>query len=68
MDIFPTNTILTNVTSTVPINWYNKRIRYKIDYILLAFVLSIMLLIAKTFICQCLTSKSKQKHVQTQAI
>ena len=45
------NTAATNATSTVAINCHNKNVRYKMDYILLVFLLVILVLFIITFIC-----------------
>ena len=46
------NTILANVTSTVPINTDNKKVKYKIDgYILHMALLVIILLFKIAIIC-----------------
>ena len=63
MDILPTNTMSPNVTSTLSIDFHNIKVRYKMNYILLAFTLLIILLI----ICKYYKNTSKQKHVGTQA-
>ena len=63
-----TNTIVTNVISTVSINHDNKKLRCKINYILLAFLLVIIVILIITFICHYYTNKSKQNHVGTLTI
>ena len=60
-----TNTIATNAASTVSINYHGKKVRYKINYILLEFLLVIIVLFIITFICHYYTNRSKQKHVDT---
>ena len=57
-----TNTIATNATSSMSINYHDKKGRYKIDYISLAFLLVIIVLFIITFICHYYINRSKQRH------
>ena len=66
MDIFPTNTISTNVTSTVPINCHNKnKIYYQLYFVFIYFINHSTDYNTITFVYHCHINKSKQKHVDT---
>ena len=62
-----TNTLPTNVTSTVSINSDDKKLRYKMDcYILQVFLSVIILLFIVAIICYHYTKyRSKQKYYRT---
>ena len=57
-----TNTIATNATSSMSINYHDEKRRHEIDYILVAFLLVIIVLFIITFICHYYINRSKQKH------
>ena len=56
------NTIPANAISTLSINCHNKKVRYKIGYILLVLLLITALFISM-FTCHYHTNRSKQKHI-----
>ena len=66
LDIISTN--VTNAISAVSTNCHNKKVRCKMNYILLAFLLVMIVLFIITFICHYYTNKSKQKYVNTMPI
>ena len=62
------NTIATDSKSAASVNHDNKKVRNKMNYILLTLLLLILVLSITIFICHSYTSRSKQKHVGTLAI
>ena len=60
-----TNTIVTKSRSTVSINCHIKKVRNKMDYIFLSFLLVTIVQFIITFICHYYTNRSKQKHAGT---
>ena len=63
-----TNTTPTIMVSSESINFHNKKVRYKMDYILLLFILVIILLFIIAFIFYHHKNWVKQKHVDTLTI
>ena len=65
-----TNTVLTNVMSTVSVSSDDKKVRYKMNsYILHTFLLVNLLLLIIAIICDhYIKYSSKQKHIDTLTI
>ena len=65
-----TNTVGTNATSAVSINFHSEKVRYKIDcYILHTVLLLIILLLVITIICYHYAKhRSKQKGIDALTI
>ena len=62
------NALLAGVTSTVSISFNNKKVRYKMEYILLSFVIVIVVLLLISFICHHYTNhrwKQKRTNILT---
>ena len=71
VDVVSTNvrdTMAINTKSAVLINHDYKKVRYKTDYILLAFLLVIIVLFIVTFSCHYYTNRLKRKRVGTLTI
>ena len=64
-----TNIMPTNVANTLSVNCHIKKVRYKMDYILLAVLLVTILLFIISIICHHNKNhRSKQKNIGTLTI